>query len=218
MLVPASETISKGEFAALIRRDPGRVSQLIGEGKIHGPALVGAGRTARVNWRVALQQLGTSLDLGQQLAQPNPIGLGLSAAEEAAPVAPANRAGVPINDDQKALLAAKREAAELDVARARRREMAEEGKWVDAEAASQETARVAGEIVQAFDAFARQALPLALAEELGVDRLQARILIERLWRAKRTELAARLSARAAALPDLVPGEVRAAPAPEPAYA
>ncbi|MCA6305673.1 MAG: hypothetical protein IM628_12780 [Phenylobacterium sp.] len=218
MLVPASETITKGEFAALIRRDPGRVSQMIGEGKIHGPALVGAGRTAKVAWRVALQQLGTALDLGQQLAQQNPIGLGLSAAEEAAPAAPLARGAVPINDDQKALLAAKREAAELDVARARRREMAEEGKWVDADAASQETARVAGEIVQAFDAFARQALPLALAEELGVDRLQARILIERLWRAKRTELAARLSTRAAALPELVPGEIRAAAPAEPAYA
>lgn len=158
MLVPTSETISKGEFAALIRRDPGRVSQLIGQGKIHGAALVGEGRSARVNWRVALQQLGTALDLGQQLAQANPIGLGLSAAEEAAPAGVPGRAGVPINDDQKALLAAKREAAELDVARARRREMAEEGKWVDAEAALQETARVTGEIVQAFDSFARQAL------------------------------------------------------------
>ncbi len=120
MLVPTSETISKGEFAALIRRDPGRVSQLIGEGKIHGPALVGAGRTARVNWRVALQQLGTSLDLGQQLAQVNPIGFGLSPAEDEVPASSsaAGARAVPINDDQKALLAAKREQAVAEVRQA----------------------------------------------------------------------------------------------------
>ncbi|WP_342640926.1 hypothetical protein [Rhodoligotrophos ferricapiens] len=59
--------VSKGEFARLSNVTPGRVSQWIAEGKIHGPALVGDGRMARINVAIAQAQLRGNLDIGQRL-------------------------------------------------------------------------------------------------------------------------------------------------------
>ena len=84
-----ADVVSKMDFARLVKRDPAFVSRAISSGQIHGEALVGSGRGARIRVDVAMQQLGRALDLGQQLAQPVPI---LPPVAEA--VAPAAPAGV----------------------------------------------------------------------------------------------------------------------------
>jgi hypothetical protein len=88
-------TASKGEFAKLINVSPGRVSQYISAGKIHGPALDGEGRTARIVIDVARQQLRRSLDVGQMVG--NGIATRLGTGAEAA--VPLPRAAVDEDDD-----------------------------------------------------------------------------------------------------------------------
>lgn len=66
-LADADEVVTKGAFAALLNVTAGRVSQYIAEGKIHGPALVGEGRNAKIAVRTAKAQLRGGLDVGQRL-------------------------------------------------------------------------------------------------------------------------------------------------------
>jgi hypothetical protein len=61
------EPVSKGEFATIIKVSPGRVSQMISEGKISGDAIVGEGRSAKINVEVARQQIRARTDVGQSL-------------------------------------------------------------------------------------------------------------------------------------------------------
>ncbi|MDP2214760.1 hypothetical protein [Phenylobacterium sp.] len=66
-LAASEQVVSKSEFAALIGVSPGRVSQMIAEGKIDGDALAGEGRSAKVRVEVARAQLRERTDLGQRL-------------------------------------------------------------------------------------------------------------------------------------------------------
>lgn len=59
--------VTKGEFAHLSNVTPGRVSQWLSEGKIHGAAIVGEGQRARIRVDVAREQLRAGLDFGQRL-------------------------------------------------------------------------------------------------------------------------------------------------------
>jgi hypothetical protein len=77
-----SGAISKGEFARRRNVSAARVSQWIAQGKIHGPAIVGEGRRARIDERVACAQLDRALDTGQRLA--NGLHTNLKPAEGAA--------------------------------------------------------------------------------------------------------------------------------------
>src|SRR6516225_8242330 len=81
--------VPKSEFARLLDITPGRVSQYIAEGKLHGPALVGEGRNAQINVEVAREQLRQRLDhrrLGTAFASTR---LGGSPAVSAPPSPPA---------------------------------------------------------------------------------------------------------------------------------
>lgn len=60
------DVMTKGDFAALIGVSPGRISQYIADGKIHGPALAGEGRSARIVVSVAQQQLRRTLEPSQR--------------------------------------------------------------------------------------------------------------------------------------------------------
>jgi hypothetical protein len=64
----AKEPISKSEFAVRRGVSASRVSQWIGEGKISGAALVGEGRSARIDEDLACQQLDERLDIDQREA------------------------------------------------------------------------------------------------------------------------------------------------------
>ncbi len=63
----ADPIVTKGQFAELIGVSPGRVSQMISEGKIGPEALVGEGRSARIRVETARAQLRERTDLGQRL-------------------------------------------------------------------------------------------------------------------------------------------------------
>ena len=59
------EIVSKGRFAELCNVSPGRVSQWLTEGKIHSPALVGEGRSAKINVDLAKAQVKAARDVDQ---------------------------------------------------------------------------------------------------------------------------------------------------------
>lgn len=59
------EIVSKGQFAVLCNVTPGRVSQWISEGKLHGEALVGEGRSAKINVDLGRAQVKASRDVDQ---------------------------------------------------------------------------------------------------------------------------------------------------------
>ncbi|WP_051651372.1 hypothetical protein [Brevundimonas bacteroides] len=63
----ADPIVTKGQFAELIGVSPGRVSQMIAEGKIGPEALVGEGRSAKIRIETARAQLRERTDLGQRL-------------------------------------------------------------------------------------------------------------------------------------------------------
>lgn len=54
--------ISKADFARRLEIDRSNITRWIQEGKLHGAALVGDGRAQKIDARVALEQLGRSLD------------------------------------------------------------------------------------------------------------------------------------------------------------
>jgi len=69
ILAPAvgEQIVTKGHFAELIGVSPGRVSQMISEGKIGPEALDGEGRSARIRVEQARAHLRERTDLGQRL-------------------------------------------------------------------------------------------------------------------------------------------------------
>lgn len=78
----AENVVSKAEFARRRNVTAGRVSQWISEGKIFGAALVGEGRSARINERLACAQLNRTLDVNQRYG--NGLATRLDVPEEAA--------------------------------------------------------------------------------------------------------------------------------------
>lgn len=60
-----TQVATKAEFAAMIRVSPGRVSQLIAEGKLGAAELQGEGRSAKIKVAEAMAALKLRLDMSQ---------------------------------------------------------------------------------------------------------------------------------------------------------
>lgn len=61
------EILAKGKFASMVGLSAGRISQMIASGQISPAALVGEGRSAKINVERAMVDLATSLDVSQRL-------------------------------------------------------------------------------------------------------------------------------------------------------
>jgi len=61
------ELASKGEFAAMIKVSPGRISQMIRENKIPAECLEGEGRTAKIRVAAAKAAIAARTDVGQRM-------------------------------------------------------------------------------------------------------------------------------------------------------
>jgi len=59
------EIVSKGRFAELCNVTPGRVSQWLTKGMLHGPAIVGEGRNARIDVDLGKAQVKAARDVDQ---------------------------------------------------------------------------------------------------------------------------------------------------------
>jgi len=211
------ELVTKAEFARRVKRSPGRVSQWIGEGKISGPALVDDAGTQKIDLAVAVRQLGLSLDIGQQAAQPHPVPttvvplrvasstpslpgpLGRAAADRPAPPPPAPPEDSDEDSDQKRLRKAKADSAEHDAEEKRRARLAENGKWLRAEEARLGWMRSLGSMLTVLEAeFVNMAEVLAAVPRGDKRAMQLAIRAE--FRKVRQKIAATSRAHSETLP------------------
>lgn len=165
--------VSKGDFARLINVSPGRVSQMITEGKIGPEAIEGEGRRARIRVDVARRQIGERTDLGQRFG--NGLDTQLNAQLELRPADPGSaavvtRTVVPAPPSDPMADAIKRERLRgLQMANERLAEdrLAEQGRYVRADQTQAAMTRLAGSILTIFEGGLAD-IASAIAAELGV--------------------------------------------------
>ncbi len=197
------QIVRKSAFASLRGVTPGRVSQWIAEGKIHGPAIVGEGRSAMIDASVAVAQLRNSLDVNQRFGL-NGVGTRLDLPPAASPAA------APIVDTVEAQIKAEKlRQAQLTTSRLEEEDRSRRGLYIDAAASRAEIARVAAELLKAFEG----ALPdfaAALAGKFQIPSRDALHLMRAEFRRFRERHAEAHGRAAAAEPETI-----AAADPEP---
>lgn len=151
-----SAIVPKHEFARLINVSRARVSQYVSTGQIHGPALKGEGRSARIVVDVARQQLRRVLDTAHAVGNGLETRLGASPAQT--PAAPPPRAIVDedLTGSSGDLLSDAIKAEKLKEIRAKNRRQEEEerlrrGTYVLATDAARSLRKVVDSMVQVFD-------------------------------------------------------------------
>ncbi len=207
--------VTKGEYARMRNRTPGAVSHWIRQGKLHGPALVGRGRTARIVVEEADRQLADLLDLGQQYAQERPITLALAPHAQERPDdddgEDAQTAGA--GSHQAAYYEARARKQQAEAALAEAKLQAQEGRWLDREAHEAASARVLAELMQMIDELpSRVGEPVAA--ELGVEARALVLALRRETRRVRAEWAKRFEERARARREALARGAAASPAGE----
>lgn len=162
------------------QRDPSAVSHWIKTGKLTPPALVGDGRTAKIDVELADAQLAAVLDLGQQLSQTRPIAPPVMARPAPAAVA------IPEAGDNARRLAARAEREEIETAQARLKLERESGNWVHVDDARRATGERLTEAINAFEGFIRDQARIKAQETNGDPRqIETRMLADfRDWRAR----------------------------------
>jgi hypothetical protein len=143
-----TQVATKAEFAAMIRVSPGRVSQLIAEGKLGALELQGTGRSAKVRVPEALAALKLKLDMSQM------TGNGSGTRLNVAPVAAVPKVDAPQTPEDQIEFRFKQ--AKLEQQEAINRKIAEEekaraGVYMLADEARAEAAKLAGQLLQAFE-------------------------------------------------------------------
>lgn len=174
--------LSKSEFARRRGVSPAAVSQWIGTQRLSGAALVGEGRTAKIDVEEAERQLGQTLDLGQQMAQQT-LRPTASAAQPALQ-------RLPEDDHAARYQKARADSAEIEAERARRREQAERGVYMETDQARAAWARELGALITGVDQWIND-LALGLAAETGQDPKSLTVFLRQRWRdfrQKRTDL------------------------------
>ena len=136
--------LSKGDFARLINVSPGRVSQMIAEGKIGPDALVGEGRYAKVRVEAAKRAIAATTDIGQRFG--NGLGTLLNPTTPA-PAAPRETVD-PIAD---AIKQQRLRSLELANERAAEDRLAERGRYVRADHAKAALTKMAQAILTVFE-------------------------------------------------------------------
>lgn len=159
--------VRKSDFARIRGVTAARVSQWISEGKLHGPALVGEGNRARINLEAANEQLG-ALD-------PNQVAAQQAATKSTLP---------PMTDDQRRIVAAKAEQAEIDLRKSKRQELEQAGVYCRTEDMRRIWARELGELVTGIDGWLTD-LATAIARDTKSDQKQVMVTLRKEWRAFR---------------------------------
>ncbi|MCG5240082.1 hypothetical protein ACIU1J_01885 [Azospirillum doebereinerae] len=186
--------MSKSDFARHRGVSPAAVSQWISSGRLSGAALVGEGRTAKVDVAEADRQLATTLDLGQQMAQQT---LRPALPVAAAPLLPRS----PEDDHAARYQKARADSAEIDADRARRREQAERGLYMETDPARAAWGKELGGLLTAIDQWISDLAP-ALAAEPSRDPKVLAVVLRRRWREFRQKQADQARATRTATPAL----------------
>jgi hypothetical protein len=189
-------TVTKGEFARMVNLSPGRVSQLITEGKI-SDCLVGEGRAQRIDVEKAIEKLKLRRDPGQALGNGAKAQLSVPAAGAVAPV-PSSES----DDISLKLQRAKLEEAEFRNRKLREEERARAGTYVLADDVKAETARLASRLLQLFESGLTD-VATELSSTFKLPQRDVLHLLKTKFRDVRTNVSAELAAEAAIEPATV---------------
>lgn len=185
------------ELAGVLELSKGRISQMVSGGQLEG-CYIGAGRSRRFDLEKVASTLGRRLDPGQLLGNGAKTSQALSqlagselAAEQGREVDPARSFRPPAGAEPPSRYEVARTLkAEEDARSARRRNSEAEGTLVLASVVANETARqMAQEIAQIESSVIRTGAR-RIADEMGVDFREARVILTEVWRAYRAGRAA----------------------------
>lgn len=215
MAEAAEGVLSKSEFARLINVTPGRVSQMIGEGKIGDDALVGDGRSAKIRVELAKAQLRQRTDISQR------FGNGLStlldpAGAEPPKLPPAQREPSPreaADPVAEAIKAERLRELTLRNERAAEERLAERGRYVRADQTQAAMTRLASAMLNVFEG-GLQDLANALAAKHGLATRDVLHQLRQEFRGIRERAANAVRVQAAHLPPLLLDDVVDASDPE----
>ena len=183
-----TEVLSKSEFATRRGVSPAAVSQWISSGRLSGTALIGVGRTARIDVAEAERQLAMTLDPGQQMAR--------GGRPVASALPPAGAADLPASNAVARYQEARAVSAEIEAERQRRRQEEERGLYMQTAAARDAWSKELAALVQALDGWLpdlAQELAAAAAAGEPMDAKALTVRLRNAWRAfraKRSTLAA----------------------------
>lgn len=203
---PKLET--KGEFAARLNVTPGRLSQMIAEGKVPPDALVGEGRKAKVDIARAMAALDRTLDLAQRtgangrvriVSTTPPVAVEVSIDADAStdPEAPSpvsQRSGLD-DDLRRESLEQKR----IETRRMIRAEAAAAGDLVSASEVRTATDKIVARMIEAVDQ-AMIEMASTIAGEYALSRRDLLHLLRKIWREQREKQSEAFAARAAESP------------------
>jgi len=197
--VNAATVISKGEFAKQKQRSPACITKWIKAGRISRDALIGEGNAAKIWVERADADLAQSLDPAQQAIQQVPV---LPTAAPMATAAPDQSkpdiARAPVASSDRELDLARRAKADADKAEhdaeaARRKLAVDEGRWMDATAASKEWSRTLSEVVSGFEVFLASTLARDTADRNGLDMKAVSVRFREMFRKYRAGVSAAAS-------------------------
>ena len=207
--VDRERTLSKGEFAAEIGVSPGRVSQMIAEGKIGPEALAGSGRTARIRVEIAKHQIAVRRDPGQALG--NGLGTRVDSPVLTAPENLDDAAGMRMAADVPTMggdsFDAQFKREKLAEIQRRNRKAAEEeaerrGRFIEAVDARTQMTRVASAMLSSFEG-SLQTMATAIASKYGMPQRDVLHLLRSEFRGFRESEAKRFRTEADSLPETV---------------
>ena len=188
------------------------MSQWISDGKIHGDALVGSGRKARIRGAIAVEQLKTKLDVDHRVrssAKAQLDGISFESPTAAPTPAPARSA---VSDIEQQIQAERLEGFRRDNRRKAEEEAARSGRYIRADDSSRAMGRIAAMLIGLFESWLGE-LASKLAAKFGLAQRDVLHLLRSEFRLFRASAAAGMRREAENLPILVeddPNDGRAA--------
>lgn len=206
--------VSKSEFAARVNISPGRVTQLISEGKIRPDAIRGEGRGAKLVLELALAQYRAGRDVGQALGNGAHARTFLPDAPSAAPtplpIDPASRTAaessastLPVVDPVAERIQKERlEQERIKTERMRREEALAEGRYMLTDDAVAQMNQVASTVVRIFEGGLSD-LATAISARFALPQRDVMHELQKAFREVRGRASAEHRAAAEALPETV---------------
>jgi len=204
----ATETMSKGDFAAFIGITAGRVSQYIAQGKISADALDGEGRKARIRTAVAIEQLKRNLDPSQRFGA-NGFALRSATSAVEPPTVQIEELPLPISAetakprlpaptltpqmDELAELRIRQERVKAE--RAEREQMLDVGRYMLTDDVRREMAKAVASAYAVMEQ-GLQDMAAAMAEQFGIPQRDAQHALAKSFRTVRANAAVAFSAQA----------------------
>ncbi len=213
------DSMSKAEFAALISVSAGRVSQYLSAGQIHGRAIEGEGRFARIRPEIAIGQLGLTIDPSQGYGANGKAPTASCKKQADFPRAErrASAAELPLRspateeeeEDLAEQLARERlQQQRYKTAQMERQEKAEAGIYTRTEDVRREIGRASSEAFKVME----QGLPdlaTAVAEAFNFPQRDIQKALTRKWREIRVKAAAAFRDSRDAAPEMIEEEAGA---------